>query len=131
MAAAAVQPITTNVQVGLGSGEQDKLQTTLAGTPKAASLKPHDVKTILNYHKENEDGSPPHPTYVDRPETYYRPVESHSVTVRDVTGHEDGYSLDRNGFQFYRHTASEKDFLDDEQIKQGYYKETEQLLKDV
>lgn len=128
MAAAAVQQITN---IGLGSADEGKLQSQLDSAPKPTSLEPHDVKTILNYYKENEDGSPPHPTYVDRPETYDRPVESHSVTVRDVNGHEDEYSLDGNGFQFHRHTANEKDFLDDEQIKQGYYKETEQLLKDV
>jgi hypothetical protein len=93
--------------------------------------KPHDVETILNYHKPNEDGSPPHPTYVDRPETYERPVEPHKVTVRDVTGKEHEYTLDGNGFQFYRHTSAEKDFVDDEKIKAEYYPETVQLLKDV
>lgn len=129
MAAAAVQQIPNSI--GLGSAGQDKPQTQLGSTSRPTSLKPHDVNTILNYHKENEDGSPPHPTYVDRPETYDRPFESHSVTVRDVSGHQDDYSLDGNGFQFHRHVANEKDFLDDEQIKQGYYKETEQLLKDV
>lgn len=51
--------------------------------------------------------------------------------MRDVRGNEKDYTLDKNGFQFYRHTASEKDFLDDEQIKSGYYAETEQLLKDA
>jgi hypothetical protein len=92
---------------------------------------PHDVHTVLHYHKPNEDGSPPHPTYVDRPETYDRPFEIHPVTVHDVRGHEKDYTLDGNGFQFHRHSANEKDFLDDEKIKSGYYAETEQLLKDV
>lgn len=90
-----------------------------------------DVEALLNYHKDNEDGSPPHPTYVDRPETYERPSEVHKVLVRDVRGEEDKFTLDVNGFQFHKHTAHEKDFVDDAQIKDGYYKETEQLLKDV
>lgn len=90
-----------------------------------------DVQTILNYHKPNDDGSPPHPTYVDRPETYDRPVDPHSATVRDVRGREKEFSLDTNGFQFYRHTSAEKAFVNDEQIKDLYYKETEQLLKDA
>lgn len=92
---------------------------------------PQDVNTVLHYHKPNEDGSPPHPTYVDRPETYDRPTEVHPVTVRDVRGREKDFTLDGNGFQLHRHTASEKDFLDDEKIKNGYYAETEQLLKDA
>jgi hypothetical protein len=102
-------------------------------TPSAASNtpKPHDVETTLNYYKPNEDGSPPHPTYIDRPETFDRPVEVHNVTVHDVTGQEDKFTLDGNGFQFHKHTSVEKDFVDDDQIKSQYYAETEQLLKDV
>jgi hypothetical protein len=53
------------------------------------------------------------------------------VTVRDVRGRESEFSLDKNGFEFYRNTAKEKDFLDDEKIKRGYYAEVEQLLKDA
>lgn len=96
-----------------------------------SNSKPKDVETTLNYYKPNADGSPPHPTYTDRPETYDRPVESHQVTVHDVAGREKEYTLDGNGFQFHQHTSVEKDFLDDEQIKAQYYPETEQLLKDV
>jgi hypothetical protein len=54
-----------------------------------------------------------------------------TVTVRDITGDENKYTLDSHGFQIYNHTANEKDFVDDEQIKSGYYKEVEQLLKDA
>lgn len=100
-------------------------------TTVSAPVKPQDVVTELNYYKPNEDGSPPHPTYVDRPETYDRPVETHAVTVHDVSRREKEYTLDKNGFQFHKHTSVEKDFADDEQIKAQYYVETEQLLKDV
>lgn len=92
---------------------------------------PRDVATVLHYHKLNEDGSPPHATYVDRPETYDRPFEVHPVTIQDVRESEQDYTLDKSGFQFYRNTAQEKDFLDDEQIKSGYYAEVEKLLKDA
>ncbi|KAH5170655.1 hypothetical protein HBH68_215750 [Parastagonospora nodorum] len=92
---------------------------------------PQDVQTVLNYFKPNEDGSPPHPTYTDRPETYDRPVETHPVTVRDIRGREKDFTLDGNGFQVHRQASSEKEFRDDEKIKSGYYAETEQLLKDV
>lgn len=97
----------------------------------AAAVARHDVKTVLNYFKENEDGSPPHPTYVDRPETYDRPFEPHQITVKDIAGEEDRYSLDKNGFQIYTHVASEKAFTDDDKIKAGYYAETERLLRDA
>lgn len=107
--------------------EPQTIQT--ATPPKITGAQ--DVDTVLNYHKPNEDGSPPHPTYIDRPETYERPVDPRHVTVRDVRGRESEFTLDKNGFQFYRNTADEKDFLDDEKIKSGYYAEVEQLLKDA
>ena len=89
------------------------------------------VTASLSFYKAPEDGSPPHPTYVDRPETYNRPFETHPAIVHDVTGRENEYTLDGNGFQFHKHTSVEKDFLDDAQIKAQYYPETEQLLKDA
>ncbi|CAK7203345.1 hypothetical protein SEUCBS139899_006078 [Sporothrix eucalyptigena] len=92
---------------------------------------PHHVQTTLNYYKPNADGSPPHTTYYDRPETYFREVESHTVTVHDVTGEEDKYTLDGNGFQYVHRPAEETEFTDEDHIRKVYYPETEQLLKDV
>jgi hypothetical protein len=109
-------------------------QHSLQGVQSSATTNrsgPQDVDTVLHYFKPNADGSPPHPTFVDRPETYERPSEVHPVTVRDVRGREKDFTLDGNGFQLHRNTASEKEFIDDEKIKSGYYAETEQLLKDV
>jgi hypothetical protein len=97
----------------------------------ATPSQPHHVATTLNYYKDPGDGSEPHPSYVGKPETYYRPPETLDVTVHDVRGHEDQYSLDKNGFQVYSHVSLEKDFVDEEQIKAQYYPETEQLLKDA
>lgn len=105
--------------------------TTFGHVAEASVISPHDVDTILNYFKPNEDGSPPHPTYVNRPETYDRPVEPHPIRVRDITGRENEFTLDKNGFQIYKHVSDEKSFQDDEKIKDVYYKETEQLLKDA
>ncbi|KAJ5677539.1 uncharacterized protein N7477_003172 [Penicillium maclennaniae] len=95
------------------------------------SEKPHHVNTTLNFYKANEDGSPPSPTIIGRPETFNKPSVSLPVTIHNVSGHELDHSLDGNGFQFHYHESTEKDFLDDEKIRQQYYPETEQLLKDV
>ncbi|ERT00241.1 uncharacterized protein SPSK_10897 [Sporothrix schenckii 1099-18] len=117
MAAAAIQSPLAGPQVG----------STL---PTAHSTQRH-VQTTLNYYKPNADGSPPHATYYDRPETYYREAEPHTVTVHDVSGDEAKYTLDGNGFQFVARPATETEFRDDDQIRASYYPETEQLLKDV
>ncbi len=88
-----------------------------------------DVHTKLNYYLD--DGNPPAPTYVGRPETYVRPNDPLEVTVHDIRGEEANITLDKNGFQIYQHVSKEKDFLDDDKIKAEYYPETEQLLKDA
>ncbi|CAI6090821.1 unnamed protein product [Clonostachys chloroleuca] len=127
MAAAAVQHSVVPGGIGLANPQQqtDQLSTLAQYTDK------RDVRTVLNYHKDNEDGSPPRPTYVDRPDSYERPYSSHDAIIHDVRGEEHLYTLDKNGFQIYRRAAAEKDFVDDEHIKAVYYPETEQLLKDA
>ncbi|CAK7209724.1 hypothetical protein SCUCBS95973_000537 [Sporothrix curviconia] len=93
---------------------------------------PHHVKTTLNYYKPNADGSPPHATYYDRPDTYHREVSAHAVTVHDVRGEDEGkYTLDGHGFQFVQRPTAETAFADDDHIRAVYYPETEQLLRDV
>lgn len=124
---------TTTIQVPTAVEGFSSLQAApkFGNEIRTAPIQKHDVETTLNFHKDNEDGSPPHPTYVDRPETYDRPVETHKVTIHDVRGEEDKYSLDQNGFEIIRRPAQEKDFLDDDKIKTLYYAEVDQLLKDV
>lgn len=129
MAAASVY--TSTFADGLESERKISLEPQLDRSPETPRTVKHDVATILNYFKDNEDGSPPHPTYVDRPETFTRPFESHSVTIKDIAGEESKYTLDKNGFQVHGHVSTERDFLDNDQIKASYYPETEQLLKDV
>jgi hypothetical protein len=120
MASAAVQNFT-----GGHTTSFEPLNTVQSGVSK------HNVFTKLNYYKPNEDGSPPAPAYIGKPETYERPVNPVDVTVNDIKGETDKYTLDRNGFQIYTFPSAEKDFLDDEKIKAEYYPETERLLKEA
>ncbi|KAK3671634.1 hypothetical protein LTR78_008557 [Recurvomyces mirabilis] len=92
-------------------------------------VKKHDVSTELYYYKD--DGHPPAPAIVGKPETYDRPSTTQQVTVHDISGEEDKYTLDSHGFQIYNHASQEKEFRDDNKIKAEYYPETEQLLKDA
>jgi hypothetical protein len=59
------------------------------------------------------------------------PDEPIDVKVNDITGEEDKYTFDTHGFQIYKHESEEKDFQDEEKIKNDYYPEIEQLLKDA
>lgn len=129
MATAAVQ-LATEPQGFTNNTSDYNNSAPLVVTEKHNPTK-HDVDTTLNFFKPNEDGSAPKPAYIGRPETYERPVDTHDVKINDVTGDEDKYTLDGQGFQFVPHVSKEKSFLDDEQIKDQYYKEVDQLLKDV
>jgi hypothetical protein len=53
------------------------------------------------------------------------------VTVHDIRGETDKYTLDQQGFQIYTFPSAEKDFADDEKIKAEYYPEVESLLKEA
>ncbi|RMZ91607.1 hypothetical protein DV736_g1165, partial [Chaetothyriales sp. CBS 134916] len=119
---------STQVQQVGGHATSFEPVTTQVSQP---SVTKRDVKTTLNYYKDPGDGSPPPPTYAGKPESYDRPTHPLEVTVHDVRGEVDKYTLDGNGFQIYSHESEEKDFLDDDKIKAEYYPETEQLLKDA
>ncbi len=98
----------------------------------AAVLTPRDVPTTLNYFKALND---------EPPRRYVEPVEGKPRTnvgsdpqpavVHDARGREAEFSLDKNGFQFVRWPSVEKDFTDDNVIKEKYYPEVERILKEV
>ena len=90
---------------------------------------PHDVVAEFNYYKDPGDGSLPAPTYIGKPETYDRPVETRTMVVHDIRGEEDKYTLDSTGFEICKHVSQETAFEDDEEIKKIYYPEVEELLK--
>jgi hypothetical protein len=96
---------------------------------QSSHIKARDITSTFNFFKDNEDGSPPEPNYVGKPDTYNRPTESRKITVHDVRGSEEKFTLDTTGFQVVNHVSKEKEFLDEEQIKSVYYPETEELLK--
>lgn len=91
----------------------------------------HNVVADFHYYKDPGDGSPPPASIVGKPETYLRVPETRSLTVHDIRGTENQYTLDKTGFQIYHHHSVEKDFRDEEQIKRTYYPEVENLLKEA
>lgn len=100
-------------------------------TANTTANQPPSLHASFNYYLAAADGSPPPPSYVDKPETYFRPADTRVLPVRDIRGDEDNYTLDKTGFQVIKHVSAERDFLDEEQIKRVYYPEVESLLKEV
>lgn len=113
---------------------QQSLDTVTTFSPLTtvqSSPSKHHVQTKLNYYKPNEDGSPPEPTIIGKPETFERPSDAVDVTIHDIRGEAEKYTLDSHGFQIYNYPSAEKEFVDDDKIKAEYYAETEQLLKEA
>ncbi|KAI0684924.1 hypothetical protein BC835DRAFT_1421791 [Cytidiella melzeri] len=98
-----------------------------------AILSSRDVPTTFNYYA-------PIGTEVPFQYTYKRPdgqpqdnigKDTRPAVVHDARGKEAelGLSLDTSGFQFVKHESVEKDFINEDRIKEVYYKEVEELLK--
>lgn len=88
----------------------------------------------MNFFSDPPDGSKPF-NYVEsppegQPQRNFSPKEA-TVTIQDVRDRESDFYLDKDAFQAIKGVHSEeKDFIDDEHIKQVYYPEVVKLLLD-
>jgi hypothetical protein len=55
--------------------------------------------------------------------------KDHSRPVANIRGHENEYTTDNSGFAVYHAPAQEKSFTDDKAIRNGYYQEVEDVLR--
>ena len=101
--------------------------------PVAVQQPAHDVPTTLNYYTPIGEEAPFQ--YVQsQPEgvaQHNLGSEPHSAVIRDARDRVDDYNLgiDKSGFSFVKHESAEAEFIDEERIKDVYYKEVEELLK--
>ena len=58
-------------------------------------------------------------------------TEEHTVTIRDVRPELDSLSIDRQGFELYRHETSVDDLYDDAAVRDVYNVEIEDLLQEA
>jgi len=58
-------------------------------------------------------------------------TKEHDVQVENVRGKKDLYTLDNAGFQFFNRPTQVTDFHDDKQIKEVYYPESIELIKEL
>lgn len=91
--------------------------------------KPNNLQAEFVYYKDPGDGSPVPETVIGKPETFNLPAEKLMMPVYDIRGKEDEYSLDKTGFQIFKHESQEKEFLDTSRIQNIYYPEIEYILK--
>lgn len=128
-ATATEQPLSSHFEhLNISPAQQSKPLTSEAMAEK--TYQPRNVSTTMFYHKPNEDGSPPEPAYIGKPEPV-RLKEEVPVTVYDIRGRESDYSLDKTGFQIVKHKTAVMDWTDDQHIKDVYYPECEKILKEA
>ncbi|KAF2163536.1 hypothetical protein M409DRAFT_68456 [Zasmidium cellare ATCC 36951] len=96
------------------------------------------VKTTVNYWKSDADRTPAmdkSKPFLDRKMAFVRYQMDHEdvqpVLVHDIRGREDDFTLDKQGFQLCRRQIQTQSFTDEEHIKDSYYKEVENLLKET
>ena len=127
MASTITSPSTTapHLLSSLNNHEPQVINKSSAPAQRAT----HDVTAEFNYYKDPGDGSEPPPNIAGSAQSFDRPIDTRLKLVHDIRGEESQYSLDKTGFEIYKHASQEKDFLDEGQIKSKYYPETEELLK--
>ena len=101
-------------------------------TTGQASYEPRDVKATVCYLQPNADGSPPAPD--DTMNLTTADVLKHDyveITVKDIRGSEDQYTLDKTGFQIVKHQTAipQDDFYNLDKIRSDYWAECEEVLK--
>jgi hypothetical protein len=87
-----------------------------------------DVETTINYHPAETNGEL-NTVIPGTAGSYRRRFDTTPVTIHDIRGHEDDFSLEKQGFQVYKHISSEKKFEEKDAIKNIMYPEIEELLK--
>ena len=94
-----------------------------------AAILSQPVTATLNYYLEPEDGGDSEfaAGTVGEKRRRYRPAQ---VLINDIRGHEDDFTLDKNGFQFVKKDCTEKTFDNEERIKQTYYPEVVDLIRE-
>lgn len=89
------------------------------------------VSASLNFYAAPENGEKPqYYMYTHSPQRNFGD-DPHLVSITDIRGKEDRFTLDASGFQIVKYPTKFTAFDDDERIKTEYYKEIEELLKEV
>ncbi|KAI4198761.1 MAG: hypothetical protein LQ350_005084 [Teloschistes chrysophthalmus] len=98
-----------------------------------ATGKARNFQTQLQYVKVSDDGKALGPSTWGRTDYEEDREQLVPVTIHDARGQQEQFSLDRNGFQLIKHkTVMQKDhYTSDENIKNIYYPEVEQMVKEV
>ncbi|KUJ14783.1 uncharacterized protein LY89DRAFT_783868 [Mollisia scopiformis] len=110
------------------------MAATLTATPSAHVFEKQDVATHINFWKKLD--TPPKVIDLTQPNAEQDAANAkehddpHPVTVHDVRGEEQNYTLAKNGFQYVSHEVPDlKDLSGEEEVKRVLVPLTEELVK--
>lgn len=91
-----------------------------------------DVSATLNFYQPPADGSAPYSIVDGGDNSNNFTTVPKEVLIHDLRGRESEPTLDHDAFRLIQSVqpSKEKDFVDDDSIKENYYPEVEQLLLD-
>jgi hypothetical protein len=99
------------------------------------SSEPAFASVSLQYFSLPKDGSKPWQNINGEPKTGERRRNweqfPHAREIENIRGRESESTLDKNGFQFFRHAAKHTFFATDDEIRGEYYPESAELIKDL
>ncbi|KAM3424083.1 hypothetical protein BST61_g11367 [Cercospora zeina] len=117
--------INIHQQSIIGSFAPSKMSTSTLTTTV-----PKTVQTTLNYYLTPEKGGSKD-IYPGRAANYRQKFDVHPASVTDIRTTGEDFSLDEQGFQVEKHNCSEKEWKDDDKIREIAYPEVRDLVKRV
>lgn len=130
MATATLQPTAAH-----NLSQSARTEASYQPTDDSTFIPRGDVEVTLNYFRPPEDGSKPYNYVEKQPESKlqrnFGDFDVHA-RVHDIRGKESEYNLDKDAFAVVSGVpeSAEKNFIDDDSIKQKYYPEVEKLILD-
>ena len=130
MATATLQPIAAH-----NLSQSARTEASYQPIEDSTYIPRGDVEVTLNYFKPPEDGSVPYNFVEKQPggaaQRNYGDVDVQAV-AHDIRGKESQYTLDKDAFAVVSGLpeSAEKNFIDDDSIKEKYYPEVEKLILD-
>ncbi|KIW94547.1 uncharacterized protein Z519_04523 [Cladophialophora bantiana CBS 173.52] len=90
----------------------------------------HVVQSTLNYYLDPSKGGVKE-FYPSTAGAFRRKHDPHPIQIADIGGFEEEFNLDKQGFAILQHETEEKQFTDDEEVKERLFSEITELLKRV
>ena len=96
-----------------------------------AESQPNAVRAEMQYYLDSPLGGGGNHVYIGTASVWRHKMDTHIVPINDMRGSEQSFTLDKQGFQIYKHKSVEKFFTDLDTGTTIVYAEAAELLKQM